>query len=504
VTVGIALAMFFAPFRLVVVDLRSAKDDLVAIVLGWVPAFMAIVGLLRARRPFVPPRGRRLTKEEAPDLFAMLAELGAAACTAPPAVVFLTERVELAVTETRLSRDAATERVLFVGAPALACLSVAELRAGIAHELGHFAFGDTRLLGLVSYAHAVFRAVLENTRRRAPDINIGALHLAFAFARVIGDGVVANYARLFFWLTRFGDRRAELAADQLAGRIAGPLATMSLLEKMARAEPLYNEYLRCDVARAVDAGALPADLVEGFARFTTRMRELGASERIERAVRERETDPLDAHPALSVRTAKLLAGASARGAIAGADTGDERTASSVVQLDIHAFLLDCLSRAAAPALRGNRSLTRVAWDAIPSKAFAPEIALRARALTAELFPLHTDARSACAMLVAILDDLEADRLQRLALTLAPLLPHTPPELRLPLIHAAIADALTVLFQGALVERGAELEPSLGEPCVVFRYEGERVHAAEMAHAAPNDPELVAELTHWAKRLSWPI
>jgi Zn-dependent protease with chaperone function len=503
VTLGVALLMFFAPIHGWDADPMALRSNLTSLALGWIPAFIVVLGVLRVRRIWAPPRGRRLDASEAPALFAMLAELGSAARTAPPSVVYLTDRCDLSVAETRLSRGGPKERVLFVGAPALALLTAAELRAGLAHELGHFAFGDVRLSGVVSFAHASFRALLENTRRPPPETRIPAVAMAFAFARVIGDRVVASYAWLFFLITRRSDRRAELAADQLAKRIAGPHAMVRLLEKLALADALWDEYLRCDVARAVDAGGLPSDLTGGFATFTTRLRERGATEPLERALRERPTDWFDAHPALGVRTSALLEGAAPLAASAPGEHGehDDRPASALVSLDVDAFLVDRLRRAAAPVLRSNRALAQLPWASLPRDVYAPHLAQRARALAAQLFSIHPEARTSRAMLAALVADIEGDRLERLALELAPLLPHTPKPERRPLLDAAVSDALATLLCGALLEGGAEVDASLGEPCIVLCHEGERIHAADLARASLTDAAAEADLARWARALA---
>lgn len=514
VTIGVALAMFALPIAMFLTTETSARNlrgELLVTVLCWIPAGMLLMGIVTVRRVWTPPKGRRLEEADAPELFSILNELGAAARTAPPAAVYLTDRIELAVSETPTRRGAPKERVLFVGAPMLAWVTVAELRAGLAHELGHFAFGDTRLLGLVSHAHASFRNVLENTRRDAfADTGVASLEAAFSFARALGDAIVTNYAKVFFWLTRPADRRAELAADQLASRIAGPRAAVRLLEKVSLADVLYEEYLRLDVTAAVAAGGLPLDLIAGFAAFSARVRELGISEKIERAVREKKTDPFDAHPSVAERTTKLLANAEATAdADTNADTGaganadDARPASSLVAIDVDAFLVESLLREAAPALRSNRVLTRLTWAEMAEGVYAPHLTERARSLAAQLFASHTDARTAAAMFGAVIADVTGGRLDAIALALVPDLPQVAPHQRAGIAHAVVASALETLFVGALLERGAELEASLGEPCFALRFEGERVLPGLLTRASMENPDAAADVSKWARRLASP-
>jgi hypothetical protein len=70
-------------------------------------------------------------------------------------------------------------------------------------------------------------------------------------------------------------------------------------------------------------------------------------------------------------------------------------------------------------------------------------------------------------------------------------------------HQVPPEAVATLFRGALLERGAIAEPSLGEPSIVFRYQGTRVLARDLAlRAFENEPARVA-LEQWASHLAAP-
>ena len=65
---------------------------------------------------------------------------------------------------------------MIVGAPLANFLSVEELGSGVAHELGHFAGGDTRLTGFSTQTHALFASVVENVQR--DPFRVGTRHAA--------------------------------------------------------------------------------------------------------------------------------------------------------------------------------------------------------------------------------------------------------------------------------------------------------------------------------------
>lgn len=84
----------------------------------------------------------------------MLDEPGARAGTAPPEEIYLTALPDLGVTEIGGTLGIGGRRILVLGVPLLHWLTVAELRAGLAHELGHYLGGDTKLSGVVSYCES--------------------------------------------------------------------------------------------------------------------------------------------------------------------------------------------------------------------------------------------------------------------------------------------------------------------------------------------------------------
>jgi len=117
-----------------------------------------------------------------------------------------------------------SRRVMGIGIPLLRTLRVDELRAVIAHEMGHFHAGDTKL---GPWIHS-----LRMTLARAV-INMGRLS-DWAFINLVAIIVRAPlvwFLKLFLRVSQAVSRRQELAADALAVTVQGATAAIDGLTK---------------------------------------------------------------------------------------------------------------------------------------------------------------------------------------------------------------------------------------------------------------------------------
>jgi Zn-dependent protease with chaperone function len=493
VTLAIAAALFVAPVLVFFAMSRVSIRVLLFVVPAcWVPAFLLLASLVNARVPRLPLDGRQLAPEEAPELFALVQELAMRASTRAPEIVVLSPDMGLSV------REHDGRRVLRIGAALLARARVDELRAGLAHELGHFAFGDTRLLGLVVRAHAIFHSVVEATERKpfAEDSGSSAIEAGFAIARALGDGLSRTYAKIFFALTRPTDRRSELAADELSVKLVGREPAISLLEKTHLEGPMFDVYMRSEVRFAIQGGGLPTDMLHGFQRFADRMRERGITKEIEDAVRAEETNHYDTHPALAERLA-----AAQRIATAGVTFVDARPASSLVRIDLEAFFLDELATSPLMQLapRGV-ALHRATWDELPAAVFVPSTMKDAREIAAKLFAAHPHASTMTKMLGAVVRSCSAGQLEALVHFLAPDLASVPVHERTAIAKGIGVDVIGRLLSAALLERGARMETSLGESSLVYVWRDERVLPTTLARDALESAAAIAELVRITSRL----
>jgi Zn-dependent protease with chaperone function len=147
----IAIALLLLPIPVLVFMGMDHIRPIVLIAVAaccWIPAGLLLSGLLGVRpRRFEEP-GLPLQREHAPALFAMLDELAHAAGTTAPHDVYISTTPEAFVAETGGGfLGSNSRRVLCIGAPLLATSTVGELRAMLAHELGHYLGGDTASAG---------------------------------------------------------------------------------------------------------------------------------------------------------------------------------------------------------------------------------------------------------------------------------------------------------------------------------------------------------------------
>ncbi|MFI0767362.1 M48 family metallopeptidase [Streptomyces sp. NPDC021218] len=264
--------------------------------------FGMVWAVIRTARPAVSREDAvPVTRRGAPELWRTVEELALAVGTRPPARIRLTAEVNASVTEDApLLGLAPGQRVLYLGMPLLACLPPAELRAVLAHELGHFSRRHSRF-GAVAHRGAAGLVAARQAIQEASAAN----HLVRLYA-----GwpmlLLGLYTRVFRWLTRPVRRRQELEADREAARVAGPGAMADALRSTAALEAAWQEFLADFLAPMRRAtGRIPDDPFRAFAHMVEapEVREPLAALRA-RAV-ERPADPDDAHPALATRLERL-------------------------------------------------------------------------------------------------------------------------------------------------------------------------------------------------------
>jgi Zn-dependent protease with chaperone function len=502
VVLGLAGVLLTLPIVLLLVLGRTTLFTLLSFLFCWTPALVLVKSTLSTRRPDFTPPGRQLAQAEAPALFAMVEELANRAGTAAPSEIYLDCLPNLAVTEVGgLFRS---RRVMIVGAPLTGFLSVEQLRSGVAHELGHFAGGDTRLTGFSTQTHTLFASVVETVQR--DPFRVGTRHYAIeaglAFAQVVGHTLVEAYARLFLRLTMPISRRQELAADALSATLVGAPVAASALERTSVDSPLYLDYLNIEVGYAIRHGFMPSDLAAGFTRFRDRFLDSDAGRTFVATVRASTTDPYDTHPALTERLRALESFPNVVG------EGDDNRPAALLFGDQRAFdawLLQATRErvvAAVLASGGKLGVLReLPWTEIHAEAHAPRAREAARELAARLYPSFSEASTIGRMFAAAFRCLLNDGPLTLAALVNPALRGAPLEQAEQVALGTCNGALGVLLQGALLESGAVVEDSLGSPFLVFRLENEQIDVAKtLASFAARDDAARASLERWARAL----
>ena len=309
--------------------------DVSGIVCGVFGVWMAIALLPRmgGGRPPVEPT---LPTDAHAKLRALIADTARAVGEPPPDELYVLASVNAFAARRGGFLGIGGRRMIGIGLPLLSALEEDELRAVIAHELGHHHAGDLHLgpwIHRTRTAVAVALARLEGASM--------LLHLPFAL-----------YARVFLRLTRQASRDQELAADAIAGRVVGKDAAARALIGVERLAPRWGAYFQGEVVPLLNTGHRPP-LLDGFRHFLAQpVLRPDVQEAIARAT-DHEPGESDTHPPLVERLASLE---SAR---------VTRPPPSASALD----LLDSVERAEKDALDvvlmpGHPPLTAVRWDAI--------------------------------------------------------------------------------------------------------------------------------------------
>lgn len=402
VRAGLAVAMLAGFYLLALVQLvavfglgawlASLIPGLLALKLIW-PLLVAASGtvglaLWRAIRSRPePPEGLPVTPAQAPMLWNAVRGLATEVGTRPPDEIRLVPMVNAAVVEqSRMLGLLSGRRHLYLGIPLLYGLSLAQLYAVLAHELGHYS-GRHTALGAVAYR--------------------GRLAIGGTIARIgrynpIGWGF-KGYARLYLLVDHAVVRRQELEADRAAVRVAGRQAAGDALRELHVIDAAWDFYFSRYVGPAWESGHTPEDLFGGFRQLlANRQPELG---RLRQTTADHQPSRWDTHPPLAERLS-AIAGAPVRNVAV-----DDRPAALLLPE------LDLLGRELQAALVDTDGRTVLSWPELT--AFTAGAATERAAARVVTRLAEVVAGTAPPCLGALLDLVEAGRLVELAQPLLP-------------------------------------------------------------------------------------
>lgn len=284
----LALAIAGALIATPIAVFATTGSGNVWVALAMIGAGAAILRAIAPERDRFAAPGPALTAQEQPALHELLDEVARAAGQRPADDIFLDLEVNAAVLEQR------GRRVLLLGLPLLAILSRDELRAVVAHELGHHAGGDTRFSGWIWRTRV---AVLKTVERLATS--------GSWFRRAVVRWPFELYARLFLRLTNAVSRRQELAADALSARVTSAQSAGRALRRIAAVAPTYEGFWQQDVVPMLEASRRPP-LASGFLALAGHA-ELAATldAVLEADLETGEPDRYASHPTLAQRLRAL-------------------------------------------------------------------------------------------------------------------------------------------------------------------------------------------------------
>jgi Zn-dependent protease with chaperone function len=423
----------------------------------------AWIALHVRRRRFVPP-GPEAREADQPGLVGLVREVAAAVGVPAPRRVHVTPDTAVFVAGAGGVLGVGTTPVLGIGLGLLSVATVSELRATLAHELGHGAAGGPRLGPL---AHRVRAALAAIPARGGP--------LARPFEA---------YRTLLLRATAGPARRQELAADRAAIEVAGAAAHVAALRRAARAAVLFDGFVGSEVAPLLGRGHRPDNPWDGLRAYAEELEAQGAAGELDAAAAARPPAPDDVHPSLSDRLAHAASLADP------APPRDPRPARSLlgnpdrVEREVGALL--------AARLAPGAELVPVSWTEVGARVWGPALAEEGRLLASRLAGASGGAATASAALRALAGSLAAGGDEAAARVLEPGLAALPPDERRDAVGRVVGRALAVLIGEALVERGGAWRSAIGRPLEVAL--GGTVHAPWIiAEEALRDRDGLAQL-----------
>ncbi|MDX3691032.1 M48 family metallopeptidase [Streptomyces europaeiscabiei] len=332
----------------------SAKLYVVSVLLA-IPLVRGLFMLRTPKGEDLP--GLPVTEADEPELWRTVRELADAVGTRAPSRIILTADLNAAVSEdARLLGLLAGPRHLYLGVPLLQGLTEAQLRAILAHELGHYSNADTRLAAITVRGRAqVLRTIGHFEERADKSAGRERARLAKKNAKAVAKGkkakeidttgagityramawIYSGYAKLYIRATLASSRRQEYAADAAAARIAGRDATSSALREIQALDAAFGFYMNSYATLGAEARLLPprGEFFGGYGRMlSARQLELVG---LRTELPTEPTSPYDSHPPIADRVERIEALPAdgrtdeARGAALGLLTAPDRTMAAL-------------------------------------------------------------------------------------------------------------------------------------------------------------------------------
>ncbi|MCX4691357.1 M48 family metallopeptidase [Streptomyces sp. NBC_01408] len=327
---GLVLLAVLAGADLAAVTWLHGPASVKVLIVSVVLAVPIVRGMFMLRTPKgEPPAGVPVTEAQEPALWQAVREVAQQVGTRAPDEIVLIGEVNAAVSEDAelLGLRSGTRR-LYIGLPLMTGLDEMQLRAVLAHEMGHYANLDTRLTPLIARGRAQLIRTIEHFNARAENkvAKERAKQEKKAEKRIAkgkqakevdttGDGAMYRamaklytaYAKFYMRATLSSARRQELAADLASVRVAGRDSAASALRELGALGSAHEFYMGSYATLGVGAGLLPPPgQVFGGLRSLLDAR----SEELDELREELSTEPAspyDSHPALADRVARIEA-----------------------------------------------------------------------------------------------------------------------------------------------------------------------------------------------------
>ena len=331
--VGLLAALGYAYVWVMIFGLVALAGGWVAVSLATAPVLLKFslpvfaVALAAARALWVrlpEPVGAEIRREDAPALWEEIESLRRELDAPRIDRLLIDEELNAGVVQIpRFGPVGPPRNFLVLGLPLLEALTREELRAVIAHELGHLSGNHARFAGRIYRLRAGWARLLAELEEKRQ----GALPLFRRFFEW--------YAPYFAAYTFPLARQDEYVADHAAAEAAGALPAASALVRLETTARFLPRWWQDLYKRAEREARPPA---RAFAELREQLpQEEGVEEGAEAAL-ARPTDLTDTHPALSERLAGL--GVASADAIAAARVPPPATAAEELLGPLHDALLE--------------------------------------------------------------------------------------------------------------------------------------------------------------------
>ncbi|GGM62123.1 hypothetical protein GCM10011608_54040 [Micromonospora sonchi] len=201
-------------------------------------ALLGVAYVLRPRFGRLDPKLEVLSRQRAPELFALVDEVATALGAPAPQVIGVDGELNGYAGQIGLRQ----RRVLCLGLPYWGSLGPQERVALLGHELGHFVNGDPRRMLLTQPAFRTLGEAADLLRPRNTGHRGGLLELLGAALAKVLLGTLSRLLAaghlVLVCLALRESQRAEYLADELSAKVAGSDGTTRLLDSTLRLESM--------------------------------------------------------------------------------------------------------------------------------------------------------------------------------------------------------------------------------------------------------------------------
>lgn len=242
--------------------------------------------------------GISLGRKQAPKLWNAIDEVSSLAKTSPPdnLIVGMTPNFFVTEAKVRCISGSFSGRTLYLSVPFCRLLNIEELKAIIAHELGHFVGLDTKFS---RHFYPIYRGAQNSLNVLSQHgEGEGGLHV---FALLPATYLMNFFMDTFEKIESKIGREREIEADKLAGRICGNNNIASSLVKIHAYSNVWS-YVESKMLESMNNGQQIVNASSFFEKIATNL----DSNFVAKGLGDSHTEhPTDTHPSLNTRLSAL-------------------------------------------------------------------------------------------------------------------------------------------------------------------------------------------------------